>query len=73
MQDDIDKEMKKQNDMLWKLKDELKENCDYEELKEMLTLNTQPTKGAITKLIDRCADGMLFGAIPSCPGESFQR
>lgn len=60
--------MKKQNEMVWKLKDELKEHCSYEELKEMLELNNQPTKGATAKLIDRCADGMLFGAIPPCPG-----
>lgn len=60
--------MKLQNKKLWALKDELRKNCTRDELKELLEFNSQQAKGGKMRLLDRCAECMLFGAMPLCPG-----
>uniref|UniRef100_A0A6L2LPT7 Poly [ADP-ribose] polymerase n=1 Tax=Tanacetum cinerariifolium TaxID=118510 RepID=A0A6L2LPT7_TANCI len=51
---------------LWALKDDLKNHVSTAELREMLEANNQSTLGSELDLRDRCADGMLFGALESC-------
>lgn len=51
---------------LWALKDDLKNHVSTAELREMLEANNQSTSGSEIDLRDRCADGMLFGALESC-------
>lgn len=58
--------LKKEAMLLWDIKDKLA-NAPISELKEMLTLNNHPAAGGKSVLLDRCAEGMLFGAIPKCP------
>lgn len=60
--------LKEQNKKLWALKDDLRKHCSRDELKALLEFNNQQTKGGKMKLVDRCAEGMLFGAMPPCPG-----
>jgi hypothetical protein len=55
-----------ENKKLWKLKDELS-RMQNKVLKEMLELNDQNPKGGEADLAERCAYGMLFGALPRCP------
>ncbi|KAI3806057.1 hypothetical protein L1987_21948 [Smallanthus sonchifolius] len=51
---------------LWALKDDLKKHVSTSELKEMLEANNQDSSGSELDLRDRCADGMLFGALKNC-------
>ncbi|CAN6171745.1 unnamed protein product [Urochloa humidicola] len=64
---DIQQKLKEQSDTLWKLKDELKKHVSTAELRDMLEANEQDTSGPERHLLDRCADGMLFGALGPCP------
>ncbi|KAI4349414.1 hypothetical protein L6164_010006 [Bauhinia variegata] len=50
----------------WALKDDLKKHVTTAELREMLEINGQDTTGSELDLRDRCADGMMFGALASC-------
>ncbi|KAM0930597.1 hypothetical protein ACQ4PT_000858 [Festuca glaucescens] len=56
-----------QSDTLWKLKDELKKHVSIAELRAMLEANKQYSSGRKRDLLERCADGMLFGALGPCP------
>ncbi|KAJ0742482.1 putative NAD(+) ADP-ribosyltransferase [Helianthus annuus] len=51
---------------LWALKDDLKKHVSTSELREMLEANNQDSSGSELDLRDRCADGMLFGALKPC-------
>ncbi|KAK9067559.1 hypothetical protein SSX86_011670 [Deinandra increscens subsp. villosa] len=51
---------------LWALKDDLKKHVSTSELKEMMEANNQDSSGSELNLRDRCADGMLFGALKNC-------
>lgn len=64
---DTQQKLKEQSDTLWKLKDELKSHVSAAELRDMLEANGQDTSGPERHLLDRCADGMLFGALGPCP------
>lgn len=57
---------REENESLWEIKDGL-EKCPTKELKQMLTKNKQTEKGGRPVLLQRCAEGMLFGAMPPCP------
>ncbi|TVU39454.1 hypothetical protein EJB05_12874, partial [Eragrostis curvula] len=64
---DLQQKLKEQSDLLWKLKDELKKHLSTAELRNMLEANEQDSSGPERHLLDRCADGMLFGALAPCP------
>ncbi|XP_071738186.1 poly [ADP-ribose] polymerase 1 isoform X2 [Rutidosis leptorrhynchoides] len=55
-----------QSKELWALKDDLKKHVSNAELREMLEANNQDSSGSELDLRDRCADGMLFGALENC-------
>ena len=57
---------REENESLWEIKDGL-EKCPTKELKQMLTKNKQTENGGRPVLLQRCAEGMLFGAMPPCP------
>ncbi|GAV61586.1 BRCT domain-containing protein/PARP domain-containing protein/zf-PARP domain-containing protein/PARP_reg domain-containing protein/WGR domain-containing protein/PADR1 domain-containing protein [Cephalotus follicularis] len=52
---------------LWALKDDLKKYVTAAELRQMLVKNNQDSAGSELNLRDRCADGMMFGALGRCP------
>ncbi|KAJ0230147.1 hypothetical protein HA466_0309740 [Hirschfeldia incana] len=62
-----DKEMEAQSKELWNLKDDLKKHATTAELREMLEINEQSTRGSELDLRDKCADGMMFGPLALCP------
>ncbi|GJN12065.1 hypothetical protein PR202_ga30309 [Eleusine coracana subsp. coracana] len=64
---DLQHKLKEQSDTLWKLKDELKKHVSTAELRNILEANEQDSSGPERHLLDRCADGMLFGALAPCP------
>jgi poly [ADP-ribose] polymerase len=62
-----EKEMEAQTKELWDLKDDLKKYVTSAELREMLEVNEQSTRGSELDLRDKCADGMMFGPLALCP------
>ncbi|KAG1362571.1 Poly [ADP-ribose] polymerase [Cocos nucifera] len=64
---ELEKNLEKQSKALWDIKDELKKHVTTAELREMLEANGQDSAGSEYDLRDRCADGMLFGALGKCP------
>lgn len=64
---ELEKKLEEQSKALWDIKDELKKHVTTAELREMLEANGQDSAGSEYDLRDRCADGMLFGALDKCP------
>ncbi|KAH1078104.1 hypothetical protein GLYMA_19G162800v4 [Glycine max] len=64
---DLEKKMETQSKELWDLKDDLKKHVTTTELREMLEASGQDSTGSELDLRDRCADGMMFGALDLCP------
>ncbi|GAB4830505.1 Poly [ADP-ribose] polymerase 1 [Ancistrocladus abbreviatus] len=64
---DLERKMEAQTKELWALKDDLKKHVSTAELREMLEANDQDSTGSELDLRDCCADGMLFGALKTCP------
>ncbi|KAM6592239.1 hypothetical protein CsatA_014844 [Cannabis sativa] len=64
---DLDTKLEAQSKELWSLKDDLKKHVTSAELREMLQANDQDSTGSELDMRDRCADGMMFGALSSCP------
>ncbi|KAG7568774.1 BRCT domain [Arabidopsis thaliana x Arabidopsis arenosa] len=62
-----EREMEAQTKELWDLKDDLKKYVKSAELREMLEVNEQSTRGSELDLRDKCADGMMFGPLALCP------
>ncbi|KMZ65271.1 Poly [ADP-ribose] polymerase 1 [Zostera marina] len=63
---DLEKMLEEQTKILWAIKDELKKNVTVRELREMLDVNGQDSGGSEYDLRERCADGMVFGALDKC-------
>ncbi|KAL4362846.1 hypothetical protein GQ457_04G027370 [Hibiscus cannabinus] len=64
---DLESKLEAQTKQLWALKDELKKHVTTAELREILEANGQDATGSELDLRDRCADGMMFGALGKCP------
>lgn len=63
----LESKLETQTKALWALKDDLKKYVSTAELRQMLEANDQGTSGSELDLRDRCADGMMFGALKKCP------
>lgn len=63
----LDKLLEEQTKALWAIKDNLKKHVTTADMREMLEANGQDSTGSESELRDHCADGMLFGALGSCP------
>ncbi|CAN1291957.1 Poly [ADP-ribose] polymerase 1 [Linum perenne] len=64
---ELESKLEAQSKALWALKDDLKKHVSTAELREMLDANGQESTGSELDLRDKCADGMMFGALGSCP------
>ncbi|KAB2602252.1 poly [ADP-ribose] polymerase 1-like [Pyrus ussuriensis x Pyrus communis] len=64
---DVGDKLEAQTKELWALKDDLKKHVTNAEMREMLEANDQDSTGSELDLRERCADGMMFGALKSCP------
>uniref|UniRef100_A0A452F3P4 Poly [ADP-ribose] polymerase n=1 Tax=Capra hircus TaxID=9925 RepID=A0A452F3P4_CAPHI len=62
----LEKALKAQNDLIWNVKDELKKACSTNDLKELLIFNKQEVPSGESAILDRVADGMVFGALLPC-------
>eukprot|EP01012_Entosiphon_sulcatum_P064654 TRINITY_DN93487_c0_g1_i1.p1 TRINITY_DN93487_c0_g1~~TRINITY_DN93487_c0_g1_i1.p1 ORF type:complete len:813 (-),score=184.49 TRINITY_DN93487_c0_g1_i1:124-2562(-) len=65
-----EKELAKENKMVWALREKLEANLEANEMKQILEDAEQPASGPIfggkTKVLQRLADAMLFGYMPPC-------
>ncbi|KAK3031656.1 hypothetical protein RJ639_035024, partial [Escallonia herrerae] len=64
---ELESQLEAQTKEMWALKDDLKNYVTTAELREMLDANGQDSSGLELDLRDRCAEGMLFGALGACP------
>ncbi|TQE13755.1 hypothetical protein C1H46_000762 [Malus baccata] len=64
---DVGSKLEAQTKELWALKDDLKKHVTNAKMREMLEVNNQDSTGSELDLRERCADGMMFGALKSCP------
>ncbi|XP_006109158.3 poly [ADP-ribose] polymerase 1-like, partial [Myotis lucifugus] len=64
--DKLEKALKAQNDLIWNTKDELKKACSTNDLKELLIFNKQQVPSGESAILDRVADGIVFGALLPC-------
>lgn len=62
----LEKALKAQNELIWTVKDELKKVCSTNDLKELLIFNKQQVPSGESAILDRVADGMVFGALLPC-------
>uniref|UniRef100_A0ABI7WKW3 Poly [ADP-ribose] polymerase n=2 Tax=Felis catus TaxID=9685 RepID=A0ABI7WKW3_FELCA len=62
----LEKALKAQNELIWNIKDELKKACSTNDLKELLIFNKQQVPSGESAILDRVADGMVFGALLPC-------
>ncbi|XP_063958511.1 poly [ADP-ribose] polymerase 1-like [Lytechinus pictus] len=63
----LDQDLKTQNDHLWAIRDQLYRWVKNNGLKDILEANDQEVPPGESKLLDSVADGMMFGALESCP------
>ncbi|CAH8596969.1 unnamed protein product [Schistosoma bovis] len=60
-------ELRKQNKLLWSLRDKLESQVSKEALIGLLEYNKQHVPSGLSRLLDAVADAMIFGALPYCP------
>ncbi|XP_013925201.1 PREDICTED: poly [ADP-ribose] polymerase 1 [Thamnophis sirtalis] len=61
-----EKLLKDQTELIWNIKDELKNACSTNDLKELLIANKQEVPSGEAAILDRVADGMAYGALLPC-------
>ncbi|XP_018647027.1 poly [ADP-ribose] polymerase, putative [Schistosoma mansoni] len=60
-------ELRKQNKLLWSLRDKLESQVSKEALIGLLEYNEQHVPSGLSRLLDAVADAMIFGALSYCP------
>ncbi|CAH8534605.1 unnamed protein product [Schistosoma turkestanicum] len=60
-------ELRKQNKLLWSLRDKLENQVSKEALIGLLEYNKQHIPSGLSRLLDAVADAMIFGALSLCP------
>ncbi|XP_069116799.1 poly [ADP-ribose] polymerase 1-like [Argopecten irradians] len=62
-----EKNLKEQSQLIWKYRDLLTNGVSNNAMKIMLQLNGQELPTGESRLLDACADAMVFGALERCP------
>ncbi|XP_053378443.1 poly [ADP-ribose] polymerase 1-like [Mercenaria mercenaria] len=62
-----EKALREQSQLLWKFRDALQKDVNNNAMKLLLELNGQGIPSGESKLLDRVADCMAFGALEKCP------
>ncbi|KRT82026.1 hypothetical protein AMK59_5757, partial [Oryctes borbonicus] len=65
--DPLEKEIEKQNEIMFKYRDDLKQKKIKPTLQKLLTANDQAVPRGEEEMLDRIADVMTFGALLPCP------
>ncbi|KAK3578700.1 hypothetical protein CHS0354_008557 [Potamilus streckersoni] len=61
-----EKKLKEQNQLIWKIRDELQKSVSNQAMKLLLEINGQNNPSGESKLLDRLSDCMAFGALERC-------
>ena len=59
--------LKQQNQKFWEIRDSLFKSCNNGVIRQILDANNCDTSGGESRILDRCADGIMFGALELCP------
>ncbi|KAI1897248.1 hypothetical protein AGOR_G00081350 [Albula goreensis] len=59
-------QMKEQSQLIWSIKDKLKNFCSTNDMKELLIANGQEVPSGESNIVDSLADCMAFGALKPC-------
>ncbi|KAJ8410210.1 hypothetical protein AAFF_G00201910 [Aldrovandia affinis] len=59
-------QMKEQSQLIWSIKDKLKNFCSTNDMKELLIANSQEVPSGESNIVDSLADCMAFGALKPC-------
>ncbi|XP_036406420.1 poly [ADP-ribose] polymerase 1 isoform X2 [Megalops cyprinoides] len=62
----LEMQMKEQNQLIWSIKDKLKNSCSPNDMKELLIANGQEVPSGESNILDSLADCMAFGALKPC-------
>lgn len=62
-----EKALKKQSDLVFKLRDQLQKNLSKKELQELLEFNSQDVPPGESRILDLLSDCMTFGNLGRCP------
>jgi hypothetical protein len=63
------KALKKQSEVLWNTRQQLREELDGEEMEELLRANGnyKSKKGGVEKMLDKLVDMVVYGTPEACP------
>ncbi|KAG7461078.1 hypothetical protein MATL_G00206140 [Megalops atlanticus] len=62
----LEMQLKEQNQLIWSIKDKLKNFCSTNDMKELLIANGQEVPSGESNVLDSLADCMAFGALKPC-------
>ncbi|XP_021365761.1 poly [ADP-ribose] polymerase 1-like isoform X2 [Mizuhopecten yessoensis] len=62
-----EKQLREQSQLIWKNRDLLSKSVSNNAIKVMLQLNNQELPTGESRLLDACADALVFGALEKCP------
>lgn len=62
----LELQMKEQSQLVWGIKDKLRQFCSTNDMKELLIANGQEVPSGETNIVDSLADCMAFGALKPC-------
>ncbi|XP_064195311.1 poly [ADP-ribose] polymerase 1 [Anguilla rostrata] len=62
----LEMQLKEQSQLIWSIKDKLKNFCSTNDMKELLIANDQEVPSGESNIVDSLADCMAFGALKPC-------
>ncbi|XP_010863533.1 poly [ADP-ribose] polymerase 1 [Esox lucius] len=62
----LELQMKEQSQLIWSIKDKLRQYCSTNDMKELLIANGQEVPSGESNVVDSLADCMAFGALKPC-------
>lgn len=62
----LELQLKEQSQLVWGIKDKLRQFCSTNDMKELLIANGQEVPSGESNIIDSLSDGMAFGALKPC-------
>uniref|UniRef100_A0A8C7GSF7 Poly [ADP-ribose] polymerase n=1 Tax=Oncorhynchus kisutch TaxID=8019 RepID=A0A8C7GSF7_ONCKI len=62
----VDLQMKEQSQLIWGIKDKLRQFCSTNDMKELLIANGQEVPSGESNVVDSLGDCMAFGALKPC-------
>ncbi|KHJ79950.1 PADR1 domain protein, partial [Oesophagostomum dentatum] len=67
VEDENKKALKKQADIMWKMREDMKKNLSKYDMQNLLDANDQPTPSGESNILDHLVDCAVFGCCDPCP------